>query len=59
MPANRLPSRATLQKRAPALAGFAFGVARAIYAGLFASTLDTGRGFNVDPLQITPVYPNL
>ncbi len=59
MLADRIPSRATPRKRLPALAGFAFGIALTIYAGLFGSTIYTGRGFNVDPPQITHVYPNL
>ncbi len=50
MLADRIPSRATLRNRLPALAAFAFGIALTIY---------TGRGFNVDPPQITHVYPNL
>lgn len=48
--ADRIPSRATLRKRLSALAGLAFGNLLTTY---------TGRGFNVDPPQITHVYPNL
>jgi hypothetical protein len=56
---RRLPDAQAVRRRLPALAGFAFGVAIMVYAGLFASTLYTGRGFNVPPAQVTPVYPNL
>ena len=41
---RRLPSQDNLHRRAPALAGFVFGVALMLLGGLFVSTVYTGKG---------------
>ncbi|MDJ0825422.1 MAG: hypothetical protein QNJ16_07960 [Rhodobacter sp.] len=55
---RRLPTQDSLQARAPALAGLAFGVAVMVLGGLLVSTIYTGQGLSYVPVETTPVYPN-
>jgi hypothetical protein len=59
MLADRLPSRDILHRRAPALAGFAFGALLTLFAGAFITVIYTGHGYSETPVRHTPVYPNL
>ena len=58
-PLARLPGADSFRRRAPALAGFATGVATVLVLGMLATVVYTGRGYFVPPPQAEVIYPNL
>ena len=55
---RRLPSQDSLNRRAPALAGFAFGAVLSIIGAMLASVVYTGQGFFVEDRPAEVIYPN-
>lgn len=56
---RRLPSQSTLQRRAPALAGFAFGGLALILGGMLVTVVYEGKGFFIEDRPAEVIYPNL
>ena len=56
---RRFPSQSAVQRRAPALAGFAFGSLLLILGGMLVTVVYEGRGYFVENRPAEVIYPNL
>ncbi len=56
---SRMPGPGALRRRAPKLAGFAFGATAMVVGAMLVTVIYTGHGFFLEPPAPPVIYPNL